>query len=277
MNNTLLLEEAVQQYLEDLQINRRATTVNRAQQILNEFLAHAGNRPLGEIGRAEINSFLAARRAERSNGNRTLWNKSTRVLALLRHHGIALKIQKPRYVEGMPQVYGEAELSQFFGACDFRQLVFFKLLLMTGLRMQEAKFLHWTDIENGMLHVRAHHPEFLPKTCEERIIPLASVLRDLLKRLPHRPGPLVFPTKSGRPDKHLLRHCKRIARKAGLDPRRWSLHGFRRTFCTSLLRSGLDARSVMKLMGHNDIESTLRYWRPLEVETLRAKVDAVFA
>jgi integrase len=275
MSNNLSLEEAIRSYLDDLGINRRSTTVNRAQQILNEFIAVAGDVPLSEIGRAHINRFLASRR-EADNCNRTLWNKSTRVLALLRHHGITLKCDKPRYVESIPQVYDKDELARFFSACDERQLCYFKTLLMTGIRMQESKWLRWDDVKDGLLHVRAHPPDFVPKTHEERRIPLPSGLVELLRVMPRRPGELVFPTKSGSPDRHLLRHCKRVAARAGLDPAKWSLHGFRRTFCTSLLRSGLDARSVMQLMGHSDIESTLRYWRPLEVESLREKSQLRF-
>jgi integrase len=270
------LIEAVQAYLDDLSVNRRSTTVNRAAQILNEFVASAGNLPLSTIDRTHINRFLADRRSA-ANCNRTLWNKSTRVLALLRHHGITIKCEKPRYVEPIPEVYDKADLDRFFAACDQRQLTYFRLLLMTGLRMQESKWLHWTDIQNGLLHIRAHPPEFFPKTHEERRIPLPTSLHKMLQELPRRPGPLVFPTASGAADRHLLRHCKRIAIRAGLHEDEWSLHGFRRTFCTTLLRAGLDARSVMQLMGHCDIESTLRYWRPLEVESLRDKVDAVFA
>jgi site-specific recombinase XerD len=74
----------------------------------------------------------------------------------------------------------------------------------------------------------------------------------------------------------LLRHCKRNANRAWPGETKWSLNGFRRTFCTSCLRAGLDVRTVMQLMGHKDIESTLRYWRPVEMEQLRGKMGAIF-
>src|SRR5262249_53329972 len=34
---------------------------------------------------------------------------------------------------------------------------------------------------------------------------------------------------------------------------------FRATYCTKLLQSGIDLKTVQKLMGHKTIESTLRY------------------
>jgi hypothetical protein len=36
------------------------------------------------------------------------------------------------------------------------------------------------------------------------------------------------------------------------------------TYCTQLLRSGLDLRTVQQMMGHSDIASTMRYLRPQE-------------
>jgi integrase len=280
MINSITLADAIRIYLDDLAVNRRDTTVNRAEQILREFQATVGNPFLADITREHINSFILARRTDAANSNRTLWNKSTRVLALLNHHGIdpkTLRFKKPRYIESLPEVYSAEDLHHFFAACNQRQLCYFKTLLMTGLRMQESRYLEWGDISSGTLHIRAHPPLFTPKTNEERCIPLPKALQQLIERLPHRPGKLVFPTKWGSPDKKQLQCCKRTAQRAGLNPAKWSLHGFRRTFCTSLLRAGLDARSVMSLMGHTDIESTLRYWRPLEAENLRSRVDQVFS
>ena len=74
----------------------------------------------------------------------------------------------------------------------------------------------------------------------------------------------------------LLESISSAARRAGLDETKWSLHGFRRTFYTSCLRGGLDVRTVMLLMGHKDIESTLRYWRPVEMEQLRSRMGQIF-
>ena len=44
----------------------------------------------------------------------------------------------------------------------------------------------------------------------------------------------------------------------------WFLHKFRSTYATTLLRNGVDIRTVQKLMGHSDLGSTMRYLRPEE-------------
>jgi integrase len=52
-------------------------------------------------------------------------------------------------------------------------------------------------------------------------------------------------------------------------------HRFRATYCTKLLQSGIDLKTVQKLMGHKTIESTMRYLAKAESKKVRAKVDAV--
>lgn len=48
-----------------------------------------------------------------------------------------------------------------------------------------------------------------------------------------------------------------------------------RNAITTWLRGGLDLRTVMSLAGHKDIESTMRYLRPLEGAALREKIEAM--
>ncbi len=276
------VSDAIDDYLETLRCTRRPRTLEAATQILGEFGAHFGSHKLTDLTRRDLLTYLE-RLGKGSDGNpgnskRTLANKYIRICAMLAHHNIKLtkKGDRPTFTRRLPQVYNDADLETFFAACDARQRVFFKTLLMTGLRMSEAKFLEWGDLQNQMLLVQAHPPHFTPKTHEERRIPVPSALWKMLSRMPRRPGKLVFPTKSGAPDRHMLRHCKRIAAKAGFNEDDWGLHKFRKTFCTSLLRSGMDLRTVMSLMGHSNIQTTLRYLQPIESEQLRGRVENIW-
>jgi hypothetical protein len=42
----------------------------------------------------------------------------------------------------------------------------------------------------------------------------------------------------------------------------FTLHKFRRSYITTLLRNGIDLRTVQAYAGHKDIASTMRYLRP---------------
>ena len=85
--------------------------------------------------------------------------------------------------------------------------------------------------------------------------------------------PLIFPTKTGRPNGHMLEKCKLIANRAGLDPNRFWLHKFRSHYATMLLRSGLDIITVRKMLGHEPCsEATFRYLAPRHHKDMCPKV-----
>jgi len=99
----------------------------------------------------------------------------------------------------------------------------------------------------------------------------------------------VFGNGQDNPDGHFLEDLKRWAKvadincgqcKSCLEKQKCEhvfLHKFRATFCTTLLQSGLDIRTVMKLMGHSDLESTMRYLRPATGVVMQEAVQKAFA
>ena len=115
---------------------------------------------------------------------------------------------------------------------------------------------------------------------------LLNQLKDYQKDYAGR-STLIFP-QNGQPDGHMLRTLKRLVRKYGLNCGRcdgcqrerpdcgnWYLHKFRATYCTKLLRSGVDMRTVQAMMGHSDLASTMRYLRPAENEQTQARINAM--
>jgi integrase len=203
---------------------------------------------------------------------------------------------KPRYEKTLPEIYEPDQLKAFFAALttDYDALLF-DVLLQTGLREREAAHLEWKDVHwsRAVLKVESK-PRWKHKIKdhEEREMPLSSDLIGRLKayRKLHPDHTLMFGKLGGRtdaPDGHLLRRLKHIVRDAGLncgtcetciarkECERWFLHKFRATYITTLLRNGLDLRTVMTLSGHADIESVMRYLRPAEGKEVQDKVNAI--
>ena len=204
--------------------------------------------------------------------------------AFLKHHGIvglSKKGDAPKFVEAEPECYEKEEVASFFAACESQRLLF-EFLLKTGVRMQEAMYCTWADFDfkEKTFRVKAN-PEFnfRPKSWEERTIPLeeglAAKLQARQKAL-KRSG-LVFPTRSGKPNNKMLQACKRIAKRAGLDPEKFWLHKFRATFCTWHADAGVPIPTIQLWMGHKDMATTMRYLRPNRSAEARAKFNATFA
>lgn len=75
----------------------------------------------------------------------------------------------------------------------------------------------------------------------------------------------LFPHKDD-PARHMTREAagkivKRLAVKAGLDPKKISPHVFRHSFATHMLERGCDMAQLQELLGHEDIATTRIYAR----------------
>jgi integrase len=118
---------------------------------------------------------------------------------------------------------------------------------------------------------------FQVKDAEERAIPVPTEFLNRLKarRAMHLNDILIVPNSIGNPDQSLLATIKGLAKKAGLGTAGVDLHTLRRTWMTTLIRNGVDIRTVQHLAGHAKLETTLRYLRPTEGEELQGKINKV--
>lgn len=270
-----------------------AADVNRL--VTAEFLRVVKKAYLDEIRRSDILDFYTALR-KRGNSDRTVANKHARLKSFLRFAGMDVKEifpPKPRYDETLPTIYTSDQISAILNVADAYMHLVIDLALKCGLREQEIVHLEWGDIHvhDKVLRVSSKpHYEFRVKDSEERDIPVPD---DLLRELQgwhkkhSKPG-LMLATKSGNANRKLLRTLKRLAKREALncgqcdgcksklgECQEWTLHKFRRTYCTTLLRSGLDLRTVQAYMGHADLASTMRYLRPASSAEAQAKINAI--
>jgi integrase/recombinase XerD len=145
------------------------------------------------------------------------------------------------------------------------------------MREQEVMNAEWSwiDFENKMATVRENkRTNFKPKAYKGRLIPLTTELCDLLKDLKKKSDAtcgLIFPTNGCQPKLDFLDVCKTIAKRAGLTD--FYLHKFRATRATRLLQDKMDIKSVQKILGHSDLQSTMRYLGAQRTEVLQAQVE----
>ncbi|XWK70876.1 site-specific integrase [Tunturiibacter gelidiferens] len=201
----------------------------------------------------------------------------------------------PRYEEQSVEIFEDSDLKPLFASLttEYDRLLF-GVFLACGLREQEAMHLEWRSINWTAKTLRVQsNPryDFKVKDAEQRDVPVPADLLNRLKayRETHPTPKLIFGKRGGRddaPDGHLLRRLKGLARSAELSCGEcegcagrnkecgfWYLHRFRATFITRLLRSGVDIRTVMKLSGHSDLESIMRYLRPSEDSSVQLAVN----
>lgn len=128
----------------------------------------------------------------------------------------------------------------------------FRLLILTGCRLGEIQTLKWDYITPDGME--------LPDTkTGARRIPLPAAARAVLSALPQMPNnPYVIAGKvEGKHATDLQHPWRRIRDRAGLSNVR--IHDLRHTYASNAVSSGMPIQMVGRLLGHTQIQTTMRY------------------
>jgi integrase/recombinase XerD len=153
-----------------------------------------------------------------------------------------------------------------------RMRTLIEVLLTTGLRISEALSLDRGPFENGNTEVNIVGKGGKPRTA---FFPQATV--DWIRRFIRFRAddcPAVFVT-TGVPRRwdrnDLSKYFKELKWKAGID-KPLTPHILRHTYCTNLRDNGTDITLIKELAGHQDIQTTAKYYLGVSKQALR---DAV--
>ncbi len=163
--------------------------------------------------------------------------------------------------------------------------IIWRFFLSTGLRRNELTTLTWDHIDLDSKTVRVAKSK---TAAGKRTIPLSADLVTELSKTKNKKG-LVFKTQNNGTRtnnliRELRRHMKRVLlasqgipcgskmsrttikknkealEEIELDLQKIDIHALRYTFCTHLIGSGVDIKTVQGLMGHSSPEVTLRVY-----------------
>ena len=175
--------------------------------------------------------------------------------------------------EEVHKIVEEAKRTYKNGTPVYRYGYVIILLLATGMREGEALYLKWknVDFEKQELLVcgnvvEADHnviEQDTPKTeNSNRTIPLNNRAIEALKALKDicgnservictDTGSIVYPSSIRRTMETILKRCEIVGVKS-------KVHALRHTFAVNLIRGGMDVKAVSQLLGHSDIDTTLK-------------------
>ena len=274
----LMLDAAIDKYVENVQ-TKSAKTSGGYRYTLQQFYASSGNLVLANVTTQHLYDFVGYLRRD-GLGDRTVHNRVGEVVTFLRHFGIKEVTMRVKYVEQKVRAYRPDELKALFAAATPEEWILFQFYLCTGAREQEVMYAEWNDVDfvDNLFTVKAK-ANWKPKDYEEREIPIPDFLvAGLKQRLLTTKGSLIFPQPEGKPDGHMLRKLKYLAKRAGLHGQ-FKLHKFRKTYATLQHRAGVDARTIQKRLGHSALETTLAYLEGEEARSDRSRqqVNGTFA
>src|SRR6186713_2946176 len=266
----------VERYLLTLQAQRSPRTVDAYRRDLAALHRFLG-KDVARVTPEELESWVASMRAEGLAAS-TIARRVSAIRAYFRHlvligmrdENPAASLQLPRRGRTLPRALSPAETERLIDAATgttpraLRDRALVELLYGAGLRVSEAVGLEKNGVDLDERLVRS-----IGKGDKERIVPLGRNAADSLRRylsrgrpfLDSRHRPELFLNARGGP---LTRAgafliLRRLAEKAGLEPRRVHPHLLRHSFATHLLEGGADLRSVQEMLGHADLATTELY------------------
>jgi integrase len=295
------LKDAIAAFLEKKQLEQRKKT-HQAYRTALTYFAHSCHKifiqdvddmdlarfkKVLEDGGMEYTDYAGKKQVMKAQSERSVYNKREVVTFLLKEYHVTRVDGKPilRTADRIKprsdkhKAYRREEVEALLAACSSDEKMYFQFFLLTGVREQEAAHLTWenVDLRHRLVNVRNNQKfGFKLKTqAAHREIPIGNTLHDMLqdwKTERDTECGLVFPTAGCRPKLDFLDCLKRVAVRAKV--KNVTLHRWRATFATWAHRSGTDARTIQKMMGHENLETTMLYLASLEGEEAVGRANA---
>jgi integrase len=245
------------------------------------FIAAWGERPVSEITKTDVLEIIITKKRTAPQMARALlvlikrffgWCVDQEIYGLSTSPCEGLSGKKLiGELQSRTRRLSDIELAAFWratGRMGYPTGAVYRLLLLTGLRLNEAAQLSWPEVQGDIIVIPASRMKGREGKAREHLVPLSSAAQEIIASLPRiKNGPFLFSLSAGkRPlamtgpikadlDKRMLRTLKAMARRRGedhhaVDLPEWVNHDLRRT-----VRSGLSALRVP----HNVAEAVLAH------------------
>jgi integrase/recombinase XerD len=284
--NGMTLNDAFQPFLLHGQVERRyaTETLGKLQECFRSWLKpHLGSRDVDRIGYLDL---LQLRKAMNDAGLSVARQYSIlMVLKLLfsfcrtRLKLVCLdpaEIQLPRRVHRKVEFLTEQEIAALLRIIPTHTLTGLRIralvevLLSTGLRISEALSLDRESIDPD-----TGEAEVIGKGNKSRAVFFSPYCLNWIRRYQERRTdnfPALFTTTGVSPRRlsrnDMSKAFRRLRMRSGIK-KKLTPHLLRHTFCTSLLHHGADIMFIKELAGHQDIQTTARYYLGVDKASLK--------
>jgi len=294
------LTAKVAAYLAEVEANKSQATWRVYRRSTELFLESCKKLSVGDVGHTDMLHFKTYLKRQEFSG-RSLYNHFVNIAIFFvwargEEDTLGLKESDwPEKPERDPEAYTEEEIKLLLETAattwrgierkkgekkDDRLLLW--AFLNSGMRDGELSHLTYGDIDtkHSLWKVRAKEDHSLKTKGSKRDIPVGEWLTTKVLALKKSEGKqdtdLIFPSKSGGVDTHLIRITQRIAKLAKVTGR-VDNHKFRATAITMWLRSGNTIFDVMAWVGHESTATLKRYAAKLELEKKENRLKATSA
>lgn len=292
--------------------NRPRTHESYSAIVRNHLTPGLGKVKLEKLTAAQVQKMLNTARANGARGRQLINIRGVLRAALnqamrwdLVHRNVATLTDAPKPDDFQAKPLAAAEVSRFLKAAKGDRLeALWMATVWLGLRQGEVFGIRWTDLDldDGSVHIQKQiqvtgkgetKQVALVDTKTEkskRTLPLPPPLVKSLKH--HRKeqlteqllaGPrwqggewgLVFCTTIGTPldQSNVTKRYRELLKAAGLEIRRF--HDLRHSTGTYLAANGVHPRTIMEILGHSQISTTMNTYTHVELDSMRNALDSL--
>lgn len=259
-------EKIIKQYAACLLVDGKSkNTISQYVRTIRHFSGVIGKH-FTDISQYDIRFYLA-KEMERGVSDRTRDNTRSKLSALFSWMEAEeilernpMKAIKPiKYKDEIRKSFSDVEIDALRGACQTnKERALVEILLSTGVRVSELAAMNVQDIDQNTLSVHVING----KGAKERMTYTTAVsmkhVASYLKLRKENGDALFYNKNHERLNSGGIRFIlNTVAARASVD--NVHPHRFRRTFATNLSRRGMNIQEIQRLMGHSDINTTMKY------------------
>jgi integrase len=248
------------------------------------FIAAWGERPVSEITKTDVLEIIITKRNTAPQMARALlvlikrffgWCVDQEIYGLSTSPCEGLSGKKLiGELQSRDRRLSDAEIFAFWratGRMGYPAGSVYRMLLLTGLRLNEAAQISWPEVQGNTIVIPASRMKGREGKAREHLVPLSSAAREVIASLPRiKNGQFLFSLKAGKTpmsvtgpikadlDRRMLRTLKAMARRRGEDHQAVDLPGWVNHDLRRVVRSGLSALRVP----HNVAEAILAHRPP---------------
>ncbi len=229
-------------------------------------LAKFYNRRPDRISETEVQRYLLhllqERKLAHSSCNVMLSAVEFFYRVTLKRREIEFCLPRPKVPARLPQILAREEVAALIEqTTNLKHRVLLMATYGGGLRLHEVCHLKLGDIDSKRMMLRVEQG----KGAKDRYTLLSPRLLEELRRYwqLHRPRQWLFPSPRV-PEQPLSKHTAHRIYHAAKDragiAKAGGIHALRHAFATHLLEAGVDIHTIQRLMGHDSLSTTERYF-----------------
>ena len=258
---------ALNTFLEQLKL--KAYSISTIRTYRNEFmqlLQILKNTPVNELTTDDLRRYFVYCFEKLKLSENTLHSRINAIKfyfeQVLKTENFFWEIPRPKKPLQLPRHFNQVEVAAIIkSAGNLKHRAMLMLAYGAGLRVSEVVNLKSKNVDSRRMCILIEQA----KGKKDRVVSLSPVLLILLREYwkeykPSKTGFLFQGQSKGEP--YSVRSLQLVLaaakEKAGIL-KSGSIHALRHSFATHLLDKGTDVTMIMKLLGHNDIKTTLRY------------------